>query len=63
MTDLWAAIAIALILEGMLPFLSPKGWKEAVSKIATLPDGRIRFFGLFVMVIGVLLLSLVRMST
>lgn len=60
MSDLWAAIAIAMILEGMMPFISPRSWKETVSKIATLPDKNIRGFGLIAMVVGVLLLSFVR---
>jgi len=60
MNDLWAAIAIAMILEGMMPFISPKSWKDMVSKIATLPDKNIRSFGLLVMGVGVLLLTFVR---
>ena len=62
MTDLWAAIAIAMIFEGMMPFLSPKGWKQAVLKIITLPEDKIRAFGLVVMILGVLLLTLVKMN-
>ena len=60
MSDLWAAIAIALILEGLLPFASPGSWKEAVSKISLLPDNKIRVGGLLVMSAGLLLLSFVR---
>jgi uncharacterized protein YjeT (DUF2065 family) len=60
MTDLWAAIAIAMIFEGMMPFLSPKSWRQAILKIVTLPDAKLRTFGLIVMVGGVLLLTFVR---
>lgn len=62
MTDLWAAIAIAMIFEGMMPFLSPKSWKQAVLKIITLPEDKIRAFGLAVMILGALLLTLVKMN-
>ncbi len=62
MNDLWAAIAIAMIFEGMMPFLSPKGWKQAVLKIMTLPEDKIRAFGLVVMILGALLLTLVKMN-
>ena len=60
MTDLWAAIAIAMIFEGMMPFLSPKSWRQAILKIVTLPDQKLRSFGLMVMGGGVLLLTFVR---
>jgi uncharacterized protein len=60
MTDLWAAIAIAMILEGMMPFLSPKSWRQAILKMVTLPDAKLRSFGLIVMGGGVLLLTFVR---
>jgi uncharacterized protein len=60
MSDFWAAIAIALILEGMMPFISPKSWKEMVAKIALLADRQLRYFGLGIMVAGLILLSLVR---
>lgn len=62
MSDLWAAIAIAMIFEGMMPFLSPKGWKQAVLKIMSQPEDKIRGFGLVVMILGVLLLTLVKMN-
>jgi len=62
MTDLWAAIAIAMIFEGIMPFLSPKNWKQAIAKIFSLPDEKIRIFGFFVMIGGVILLSLVKAS-
>ncbi|TQV86958.1 DUF2065 domain-containing protein [Aliikangiella coralliicola] len=60
MSDLWAAIAIALILEGMMPFLSPRVWKETLTKFLRLPDERVRGFGFIAMLGGVLLLFLVR---
>ena len=60
MTDLWAAIAIAMIFEGMMPFLSPKSWRQAILKIVTLPDAKLRSIGLIVMASGVVLLTFVR---
>jgi len=61
MSDLWAAIAIAMIFEGMMPFLSPKSWKETVLKLIALPNEKVRVVGLVVMLGGVILLSLVKM--
>ncbi|WP_444997340.1 DUF2065 domain-containing protein [Aliikangiella sp. IMCC44359] len=60
MSDLWSAIAIAIIIEGMIPFLSPKSWKETVNKITQLPETKIRLLGLAAMIVGLLLLSVLR---
>ena len=50
------AIALMLILEGMMPFLSPKTWREAFKKIIEMDDNQLRFMGLTTMLIGLLLL-------
>lgn len=50
------AIALMLILEGMIPFMSPKTWREAFEKLIKMEDGQIRFVGLSSMLIGLLLL-------
>ncbi len=49
-----------LIIEGMLPFISPKKYREMVAEIARLSDNHIRNIGLTVMAIGVVVLFLVR---
>lgn len=51
-----AALALMLILEGMLPFLSPAVWRETFSRAVQLRDGQIRFIGLVSMALGLLLL-------
>ena len=35
-SDLWAAFALYLVLEGLLPFASPRRWREALVAIAEL---------------------------
>ncbi len=60
MNDLWAALAIALILEGAMPFLSPKLWKETLNKLNLLAEPKIRLVGFSVMLSGLLLLTFVR---
>ena len=57
---LFGALALMLILEGLLPFLSPGSWREAFRRATEMTDGQIRFFGLTSMVIGLLLLALLR---
>ena len=44
----------------MLPFASPRKYRQMVAEISRLGDNRIRNIGLVVMVIGVVLLFLVR---
>ncbi|MDP1559190.1 MAG: DUF2065 domain-containing protein [Nitrosomonas sp.] len=50
------AIALMLILEGMIPFLSPHTWRQAFKKLIEMEDGQIRFVGLSSMLVGLLLL-------
>lgn len=61
--DFWqvfpAAIALVFVIEGVLPFLSPRRWKTAVVMIAQLDDSSVRRFGLGSMLFGVSLLYLV----
>ncbi|HET9700202.1 MAG TPA: DUF2065 domain-containing protein [Burkholderiales bacterium] len=54
------ALALMLVLEGLLPFLAPGLWREAFRRIIEMSDGQIRFVGLTSMVAGLLLLYLVK---
>ena len=55
-----AALALMLVLEGVLPFLSPSIWRETFRKVTELSDGQIRFIGLSSMIIGLVLLMVTR---
>lgn len=60
MTDVfWAALALVLIFEGLLPFISPGGWRRMFGEMLKMRDGQIRFFGLIALVSGCLLWLLV----
>lgn len=59
-SELLIAFAIYLVLEGLLPFASPRSWREAVRQIAGKSDEAIRRMGLICMLCGVGLLYLVR---
>jgi len=52
------AIALVLVIEGLLPFVAPNLWRETFRRILLLSDGQIRFFGLSSMLAGLLLLFL-----
>ena len=53
----WAALALMLVLEGLIPFLSPRGWRQTFTKLMQLRDGQLRFFGLASILIGLGLLA------
>lgn len=55
---LWAALALVLVIEGLLPFMSPAGWRRMFLQILQLSDGQIRFFGLCSVLLGLTLLWL-----
>ena len=55
-TTLLMALALMLVIEGLLPFLAPKLWRETFQRLMQLSDGQIRFFGLTSMIVGLLLL-------
>lgn len=58
--DLLAAFALYLVIEGLLPFLSPRSWKQSIEMIAQLNDSQLRVFGLVSMIAGLVLLAFVR---
>jgi uncharacterized protein len=49
---LWLALALVLVLEGLMPFLSPTGWRRMFEQVLKMNDGQIRFFGLCSVVLG-----------
>ena len=57
---LLGALALMLVFEGLMPFLSPGLWRRVFERATQLTDGQIRFFGLSSMIIGLLLLAVWR---
>ena len=57
---LLTALALLLVIEGVLPFLVPALWRETFRRLTEMSDGQIRFIGLTSMLAGVLLLFLAR---
>ena len=55
-TTFLLALALMLILEGVLPFLAPNLWRDTFRRITQMTDGQIRFVGLSSMLIGLLIL-------
>ena len=50
--SLWLALALVLVLEGLMPFLSPTGWRRMFEQVLKMNDGQIRFFGLCSVALG-----------
>ena len=46
------AIALVLVIEGLLPMVSPISWRKAFINALKMSDGQIRFFGLCSFVVG-----------
>jgi len=54
--ELGIAFCLLLVLEGILPFLNPRRWREAVVSLARLGDRQLRLIGLGSMLLGTALL-------
>jgi uncharacterized protein YjeT (DUF2065 family) len=50
--SLWAAMALVLVVEGLLPLVAPRVWRESFQKLVLLTDGQLRFIGLVSIAIG-----------
>ena len=61
-TDFFAAVALVLILEGIMPFANPDGMRRAMAMLCGLDDGRLRTAGLISMIVGLVLLYFVRLT-
>jgi uncharacterized protein YjeT (DUF2065 family) len=58
--DLWAAFALYLVLEGLVPFANPAGMRRALAVLSRLDDRTLRIGGLLSMIAGALLLFVAR---
>lgn len=58
--DLLVALALVLVIEGILPFLNPAAMRELQRKMAEMDDKSLRIAGLSSMLAGLVLLYLLR---
>ncbi|MCP5141564.1 MAG: DUF2065 domain-containing protein [Chromatiales bacterium] len=59
-SDLWAALALMLVLEGLMPFLSPAKLRETLLRVLELDDRTLRTIGVISIIAGLLLLHWAR---
>lgn len=60
MSDLWSALCLVAVLEGLWLFAAPGAWKRAMEQMQALPERQLRVVGGFVLIAGVISLYLVR---
>jgi uncharacterized protein YjeT (DUF2065 family) len=58
--EILTAVALVLVIEGILPFVGPGRYRQMVAQIVRLGDNQLRTFGLTSMIVGLLLLFFVR---
>lgn len=59
-TDLLSALALVLIIEGIMPFVNPDGIRRMFMMAAQMPANALRAAGFTSMLLGLILLYLVR---
>lgn len=59
-SDLLSALALYLVLEGVLPFLSPEGSRRAFKRMSELSNTSLRIAGIVSMLLGLGLLYAAR---
>ncbi len=58
--DFFSAVALVLVFEGLLPFLTPNGYRKAVQSMLQMNDRQLRVMGLLSMLSGLFFLYLIR---
>ena len=59
LTEILTAVALVLVIEGLMPCINPGAWKQAMRQLLETDEGRLRWFGLGSMIVGALLLAIV----
>lgn len=60
MSELWVALCLVAVIEGLVLFIAPGGWKRAAQQVLTMPDRQIRIIGGVLLMAGLVALYLVR---
>lgn len=59
-TELFSALALVMIIEGIIPFLSPQGYKNTMQQMMSMPESTLRVVGLGLMLMGAISLFFIR---
>jgi hypothetical protein len=58
---LFTALALLLVVEGLMPFVAPRIWRDTFRRIIEMSDGQLRFLGLVSMLTGLVGLGAISM--
>ncbi|MBD84079.1 MAG: DUF2065 domain-containing protein [Acidiferrobacteraceae bacterium] len=58
--DLFAALSLVLILEGLIPFAAPSRYRRLVERLGSTTPAHLRYGGLVMMATGLVLLYWIR---
>ena len=58
--DFATAVCLMLVIEGIMPFLAPRRWRNMVQVLATVDDRTMRTIGITSMLLGAGLLFILR---
>ncbi|QMU62592.1 MAG: DUF2065 family protein [Gammaproteobacteria bacterium] len=58
--ELLVAIALVLVFEGIIPFLAPDKFRQALARLVQMPDQVLRMIGLASMTLGIVFLYILR---
>lgn len=56
MVNLLSALALVLVIEGLLPLIAPQAWRNTFERMLQFNDGQLRFIGLMSIIGGLVLL-------
>jgi len=59
-TTFLLAFALMLVIEGLMPFIAPRVWRETFRRVTELADGQLRFLGLTSIIVGLILMVIVK---
>lgn len=57
--DLLRALALVMVVEGLMPFLAPERWREMMLRLSDVDGRSLRLFGGLLIGMGVLLLQFI----
>lgn len=59
--DLLVVIALVLVFEGVIPFLAPEKFRQAMAQLSQLSNQALRIIGLVSMTLGIIFLTIIKL--
>lgn len=55
--DLLRALALVLVIEGLMPFIAPERWRDMLLRVSTVDSRSLRLFGGVLIGVGAIVLQ------